>query len=75
MQSHGMPEPLSPAYSSAANIRWPWLTLPDRMKIFIVAITSLFAFCVMVSSAADAVRGKEVFDKRCAGYHRLDRTN
>jgi cytochrome c len=44
------------------------------MKTFIVAVSSVFVVCVMASSAPDAVRGKETFEKRCGGCHGLDKT-
>jgi cytochrome c len=44
------------------------------MKTFIAAISSVFVVCFMASSAPDAVRGKEAFEKRCGGCHALDRT-
>jgi len=44
------------------------------MKTFILAIASVFVVCVMASSAPDAVRGKEAFEKRCGGCHGLDKT-
>jgi cytochrome c len=44
------------------------------MKTFIITIASVFVVSVMASSAPDAVRGKEAFEKRCGGCHGLDRT-
>jgi cytochrome c len=42
------------------------------MKTLIVAMASAFVVCVVASSAPDAVRGKEAFEKRCSGCHGLD---
>jgi cytochrome c len=44
------------------------------MKTCIAAIASLLFVCIIASSAPDTVRGKEAFDKRCAGSHGLDQT-